>query len=237
VTQQASTQERGSSFSIEPYYKFYNDLGIDSDLFREWSIKEEEALILRDLCVGACSVVTIGVFGGLSTAIALDAMPDVSVYYAIDPFFSRYAALDNYRAAYEATIASFRRSGQRVTTLHGFASIPGAEVDELAGGDEWWKDFSTWYQLNRVAAEIDLCFIDGDHHKEVATTDFLTVWPRIRPGGNVVLHDISDPIWEPELACLLKLIARMPDATVSAISTGINGIATVTKGKAPRLEH
>lgn len=234
MTRQAGIRERGSIFSMEPYYEFYADLGIDSDLFRKWSIKEEEALILRDLCVGARAVVTIGVFGGLSTAISLDAMPDVSAYYAIDPFFSRYTALDNYRAAYEATVASYRRLGQRVTTLHGFASIPGAEVDELAGGDEWWKDFSTWYQLNRVPAEIDLCFIDGDHHKEVATTDFLTAWPRVRPGGHVVLHDISDPIWAPELACLLKLIARMPDATVRTVTTGINGIATVTKEKGRR---
>lgn len=215
---------------MEPYYKFYAELGVDSGLFRKWSIKEEEAIILRDLCAGARVVVTIGVFGGLSTAIALDAMPDASEYYAIDPFFARYTALDNYRAAYDATISCFRRSSQRVTTLQGFASIPGGEVDELAGDDERWTDFSTWYQLNRVRVDIDLCFIDGDHHKEVSTTDFLTVWPRVRPGGHVLLHDVSDPIWEPELACLLKLIARMPDATIETVTNGINGIATITKG-------
>jgi predicted O-methyltransferase YrrM len=229
VTQQAGPREMATSFSMEPYYEFYSGLGVDSDLFRKWSIKEEEALILGDLCAGARTVVSVGVFGGLSTAIALDAMPDASAYYAIDPFFSKYAALDDYRGAYEATVAGFRRSGQQVTTLHGFASIPGAEVDELAGGDEWWKDFSTWYQLNRVPAGIDLCFIDGDHHKEVATTDFLTVWPRVRPGGHVLLHDVSDPDWAPELAGLLTLIARIPDATVETVTAGINGIATVTK--------
>jgi hypothetical protein len=229
MTQQAGTRDKATSFSTEPYYEFYSGLGVDSDLFREWSIKEEEALILRDLCAGARTVVSVGVFGGLSTAIALDAMPDVSAYYAIDPFFSEYVALDGYRSAYEATVASFRRPGQRVTTLRGFASIPGAEVDELAGGDEWWLDFSNWYQLNRVPTGIDLCFIDGDHHKEVATTDFLTAWPRVRPGGQVVLHDVSDPIWAPELACLLTLIARLPDATVGTVTAGVNGIATVSK--------
>jgi hypothetical protein len=229
VTLQAVTRERGSSSFMKPYYEFYAGLGVNSDLFWEWSIKEEEAVILRDLCTDARTVVSIGVFGGLSTAIALDAMPGDAAYYAIDPFFTKYLALDNYQAAYEATIASFCRPGQRVTTLRGFASIPGPEVDELASGDEWRADFSTWYQVNHVPTEIDLCFIDGDHHKEVATTDFLTVWPKVRPGGHVVLHDVSDPIWAPELACLLKLIARLPGATIGTVVTGINGIATVTK--------
>jgi len=40
--------------------------------------------------------------------------------------------------------------------------------------------------------EIDLAYIDGDHGKTAVKKDTELVWPKVRPGGIVVWHDIND---------------------------------------------
>lgn len=215
------------AFSLKRYHDFYNTLGFNqSSAFIQWTIKEHEAAILSENCVGAKSVVSVGTFGGLSVAIILDAMADDGIHYGIDPFFPKYCAQDNYRDVYDATVAHFRRPGQQTVTFPGFASIPGEELSQNASDGEPPIE---WHQLKRVPPGVDVCFIDGDHHDPVPLNDFQEVWPLIKPGGRVLHHDISNSTWGPHAVSLLNYIRELPDADLWTDTSGEDGIAVVTK--------
>jgi hypothetical protein len=214
------------TFSLQRYHEFYSSLGYDrSSMFIQWTIKEHEAAILSEYCTGAKTAVSVGTFGGLSVAIILDAMADDGTHYGIDPFFPKYVACDNYRAAYDATIEHFRRPGQQAVTFPGFASISGNETPQYTGEIPPTES----HQLRRVPPGVDVCFIDGDHHHPVPLNDFQAVWPLIRPGGRVLHHDISNETWGPHAIPLLEHIRQMPDADLWTDTKGEDGIAIVTK--------
>jgi predicted O-methyltransferase YrrM len=42
------------------------------------------------------------------------------------------------------------------------------------------------------ADEIDVLFVDGDHHEEAVRADFERWAPRLRPGGHLLFHDAVD---------------------------------------------
>lgn len=217
-------------FRIDGYHSFLHMLGADLPVVREWSLKQEEAQLLVEWCGrhGPRRVVEIGVFCGLSTAILLDALPDDAEYYAIDPFFDRYAPHELYRKVFDEVLGRYKRPQQRVHVLRGYASVPGPEAVELARGHRSAGDRSTWRRLLHVPPDVDLCFLDGDHHGETALSDFLLVWPRIRPGGAVAVHDVTNDLWAAELAVIAEAARADPTAAWTE-HPGLDGVAFAEK--------
>lgn len=54
------------------------------------------------------------------------------------------------------------------------------------------RKFSSELSSDDVKGELDLAFIDGDHSEEIVRRDFHFVAQRLKLGGLIVFHDVSD---------------------------------------------
>jgi predicted O-methyltransferase YrrM len=192
-----------------------------------WSIKEPEAQVLYDCVkkIQARKIVVVGAFKGVSTKVILQAIGDRQFDYIIniDPFFQTYHAGNNYYNDFMKAMENVYNG--EIIVLKGFASTLGKEATQLTK-DDIIK--TPEYRLAEINDQIDLCFIDGDHHFPTCLEDFKLVWKKIRKNGIVLLHDIKNEKWEKELQLLLDYITKLPDAKLN-IFYGIDGIGIVEK--------
>ncbi len=78
--------------------------------------------------------------------------------------------------------------------------------------------------LPQLSDEIDLAFIDAD--KPSTRTYFDLLWPKIRPGGCVIIDNATTH--REEFKPLIAYLRRLPDATSIEVAIG-NGIEWIVK--------
>jgi spore maturation protein CgeB len=112
-----------------------------------------------------------------------------------------------------ATLACFRAGAP-------YARIIGVDID-FTTQELLFTDFEQLHGDSRevhtqVPDNIDLLFIDGDHHYEVVREDIANWVPKVRPGGTVVFHDYTPtPLHmkvQPHLADVCRAVGEWADA-------------------------
>ncbi len=193
-----------------------------TELFYKWSIKQEDAQVLFDVTkeLNPKKIAVIGVFKGVSSHVIIQALDSFDTMYNIDPFFDGYIAGDNYELCYRDSIKDVAKG--KIVTLKGYASTKGPETITFANEV---KDVPE-HMISNISCDLDLCFIDGDHNYPVCLHDFQEVWPKMRKGGKVVLHDTIS--WKHTIDKLLDYIRNLPDASLE-LHPGIDGVGVVTK--------
>ncbi len=105
------------------------------------------------------------------------------------------------------------------------------------------SDFVEFFRMNSVdfgrrlreitGAEVDFLFIDGDHTIGGCLDDFITFYPNVRVGGNILFHDIYPRIcgWDGPRYVIDHLIKGSSCFDVSEMQTKPKnyGMALVTK--------
>ena len=81
-----------------------------------------------------------------------------------------------------------KESQKRARMLHHRCGIDPAFTNFICG------DSTT--AVPSLDREFDLCLIDGSHDYAVTKQDFLNIFPKVRPGGCVVFHDVQETIRE-----------------------------------------
>jgi predicted O-methyltransferase YrrM len=101
-------------------------------------------------------------------------------------------------ARHDATIISIDLPGGAFGGGYHWAKIP--LYKSFATGDQTIHlvranshDLGTREKVRSITQEVDLLFIDGDHSYAGVQNDFRMYSELVRPGGIVVLHDISYP--------------------------------------------
>ena len=68
-------------------------------------------------------------------------------------------------------------------------------------------DSQSWEAVHGVPDEIDVLFIDSSHEYRETCNEFELYWPKVRPGGTILLHDTS--AWKCKVRDALD--ATLPD--------------------------
>ncbi len=113
-------------------------------------------------------------------------------------------------------------------------ALPGQTVRKISGNshDHSTRDILTGMLKFR---EIDLLFIDGDHHYESVTRDHALYRPLVREGGIIAFHDIKrDESVEPGCEVYrywreLRTVSRLAGRTFESVHGGSFGIGAYTK--------
>jgi hypothetical protein len=214
--------------NLNKIFEDYTKITDVDNYFYMWSIKQQEAQALFDSVqqLNASKIIVIGAFKGVSTKVILQAIGDRQFDFIanIDPFFSRYVAGDDYYSVYKKAMEGITNG--KIITIEAYASSPGAEIYTCTSGQ--LKDIPS-YGINQVEGQVDLCFLDGDHHYPTCLEDFKIVWEKIRVGGVVLIHDISNS-WKPHIDLLMAHINGREDVKVEQYP-GIDGMAKVYKIK------
>jgi len=58
-------------------------------------------------------------------------------------------------------------------------------------------------------ASIDLAFVDGDHSERGCLSDLRALWPRMRPGGLVYVHDVRQKDEDDVTRCVRGFLAEV----------------------------
>ena len=101
--------------------------------------------------------------------------------------------------------------------------------------------FREWDVVDLLGGPIDLAFVDGLHHFEVALADVLSIEPYAHPGTVVLVHDalpIDKPtserdrvsvVWSGDVWKAVVLLRRhRPDLTVTTLDVSPTGMAVIT---------
>lgn len=116
----------------------------------------------------------IGSYKGRSTcALAAGCLGTRKHVYTIDRFRGLHQDTDQQAA--DDFFGEFWGNVERLK-LDGY-------VTPLVG---WSSDF-----YERWVRPVHLLFIDGGHAVETVSADFQAFWPRLRPGGLLLMHDVS----------------------------------------------
>lgn len=224
IIQEKKLESKSSSaVDMNKIFEFYTH----DEFLYSWSIKEPEAQVLFNCVqkIQAKKIVVVGVFKGVSTKVILQAIGDREFDYIIniDPFFKNYHAGGSYYDDFMAAMKNVYNG--EIIVLKGFASSLGKETTKFTQDD---VSKIPEYRLAEINEQIDLCFIDGDHHFPTCLEDFKLIWKKIRKNGIVLLHDVTNQGWKNELQGLLDYIMTLPDAKLN-IFYGIDGMGIVEK--------
>lgn len=224
IIQEKNLESKSSSaVDMNKIFEFYTH----DEFLYSWSIKEPEAQVLFNCVqkIQAKKIVVVGVFKGVSTKVILQAIGDREFDYIIniDPFFKDYHAGGSYYDDFMAAMKNVYNG--EIIVLKGFASSLGKETTKFTQDD---VSKIPEYRLAEINEQIDLCFIDGDHHFPTCLEDFKLIWKKIRKNGIVLLHDVTNQGWKNELQGLLDYIMTLPDAKLN-IFYGIDGMGIVEK--------
>ena len=163
-------------------------------------LSRSEAELLYNLAHNADGpIVEIGSYLGRSTsALALGSLSGrKQVIYAIDPFIgtgggNRQTSLNNDPSTLAPTPAMLRSNLDSVG-VNGTVRIISKRSEEAIGD---------------VPASISLLFVDGQHDYESVCKDLENYLPRIKRGGFVVLHDVTNADMGVVRAVEDKLVSR-----------------------------
>lgn len=169
---------------------------------------------LRDLVLAArpARVVEVGCFIGVSSLWIGSALKELGAAGRLDSvdLFEPIGPWPPHRFAYVADPLALARSAAKAARLEGritfhrmnSVNLP-ARIEAMAGGP------------------VDLLFIDGDHSDRGAAHDFLSLAPRVRVGGTILLHDIYPEFcgWTGPRHVLDRYVLPSPHFSVTEIAT------------------
>jgi Methyltransferase domain len=131
---------------------------------------------------GVRELVEVGVYRGAFAQQILDACPDITRYYLVDPWrhledWNKPANKDDntFEQFFNETMARTERHADKRVVLRGRTT---EVVDEIPD------------------SSLDFAYVDGDHTLRGITIDLIRVWPKIRDGGFLAGDDFSPTIWQ-----------------------------------------
>lgn len=128
------------------------------------------------------SLLEVGVWKGEYAAHVLAKCDFIRAYYMLDP----WRKLPDWNKPWNVDDAAFDGVYREAMNVTAFA---GDKVRVLRG--------RTTDVINQLADEsLDFAYIDGDHSLRGITIDLLSVWPKIKRGGNLAGDDLSPSIYQ-----------------------------------------
>jgi len=161
---------------------------------------------------GARQALEIGTYQGVSAARIAGALAPGGLLYCVDPWPATEEKRGN-NPCWSICERHLRRSGvkNRIRILRGYSR-------EMA---------------NRVPAQLDFAFVDGDHSWEGIKADWTIVSEKMLPGGVVCLHDSFTPAgqdWRHLDSCVYFEKVIQNDARFSVIEV-VHSLAVLRKLK------
>jgi predicted O-methyltransferase YrrM len=152
------------------------------------SLPDARYLSERVIKRGADTVVELGTASGVSTAI---------LCHALASSRTRRNADDDYRVlSYDSSSTFYADRSKRVG-----GAVDAMLEHEVARHIEF-RNPAIALDLRDFHArhELEFLFIDADHRHPWPTLDLIAAIPVLRPGAEIVLHDINLPVVKPEFA-------------------------------------
>lgn len=143
------------------WVKFY--LGIDNAI-TQTSFNEQE--LLKRYAQSSKLIAEIGVFEGVNTVSFAQHSPSTARIYAIDPFFKGAMGI-NYGKYIARSLLRRSKVMDKVLFVEGLS----------------------WNVADKVADNLDLIFIDGDHSFEGVKKDFEIYNQKLAERGVIIFHD------------------------------------------------
>ncbi len=140
-----------------------------------------ESGLLRSLAAGKRSIVEVGVFEGVTSALLAAAMAPGGNLYLVDPYPLGVRAERWLGFSFTAFIA--RRSVRRFRDRARFVRATSLEAASSLA----------------LAAPADLVFLDADHSFEAVRNDFAAWAPKLAPDGILAFHDSRRCAARPDL--------------------------------------
>jgi Methyltransferase domain len=155
----------------------------------------------------------VGVWRGDFAAEILKLVPQIDIYYMIDP----WANLPDWNKPFNVQPEIFDEIYREMNAKTEFA----AHKRRILRG-------RTKEVVNRLADEsLDFAYIDGDHTLRGITIDLIKMWPKIRPGGFIGGDDFTTTPWqhdikfEPTLVCPFSIyFAEAMNVPITSLDHG-----------------
>lgn len=115
------------------------------------------------------------------------------------------------------------RSGDSTSAFLAAAEAQGGEVWSVDVSEprvpEWWRELPFWYVTvgddltvsDQLPDEVDILFIDTSHTYEQTKAELELYWPKVKPGGFIVLHDTelerpdASPMSDPDFPVMVAV--------------------------------
>lgn len=131
---------------------------------------------LKKFGVTPIKMIEVGTFRGIHAQKMFETL-EIEKMYVVDPWEETESYRDNNPGATQSLLSKAEKETDK--------RLKGKPVIKI-------KDFSD-NAINKIKENVDFIYIDGDHSYKQAKKDMINYWGKLKPGGIMGGHDITNP--------------------------------------------